>query len=236
MERANAVAVCGSAVLALALSGCVSRCPCETTGMPPAAGPAKVATATERVVLLEMAMLEFPATNAPRIPGAAASSSGGALSPAEAVALRRQIEKDPHGRILSMPKLLALPGQEASMFVGETYATEGEILATPRAGLEEPWSGWQIRAMATPKSDGRTVDLDVSLVVRDRLPEGSRVTASVLSTLVANEVRGSLRGVSIGDGGAAVLLVPPGASPSPGYVVLLVTPRVLDADAAASGR
>ncbi len=203
-----------------ALCGCArARCfaPCETRADEPAQ------------VFLDAMVLRAPRDRVAEI--VAADVPPGApprvLSAADAAAIRGRAAKASGVTVVAMPKILALAGQEASIFVGETLAGAGGAAPSssyPQDADSPTWAGQQFRAVPTPSPDGSTIGLEFSFALRDRPAEGTTPDAAAIR---ASTVRGDVRVESLPSGGSFLLVAPAGSSTPDDRVLVLVSATVL---------
>jgi hypothetical protein len=216
-----------AAVPVLTLAGCTrSRCccaPCEPVTAaarePSAPPPPRLLAAGgelgERGVLLETIVLRVPEDVASAEPMASAIALNGGhrvVSVEDGKALQARIYKAAGSKTLVAPSIVTAPGDEATLFIGETYAMEGQPeSSTPSVGydIDRPnWAGQRFRAVATPSPDRSSIALDFSFALREPPPKDAKPD---FASLVANEVRGTAS-VSLPKGSGLLIVASAGAA------------------------
>ena len=235
-----------AAVLGLSACTCRARCgPCGTAA--PVCGPTAVAVAPSpaavpaptgaRKILLEATILRVPSDQAERLLGPYYGTTGrsmGILSAADAATLLDRVARDPATKLLHMPSIVTLSGDEASVTVGESYM---EALHRPQvsdgytASLEDAyWSGQELRALPTVLADDRRLSLDLSFISREAPPKG---TTPDPASLLAQQIHGRM-GIPTMSSGDSVLILVAGGSPEKigDRVLLFAKPTILPAASA----
>lgn len=206
----HSLAVCTAiGLMALQVGGCRSSChaPCDSVASRPnsPAPPSPTQATTAHQVFLDMVMLSPTDGMWCILPG-----PGGArqrvLSEGEAKTIRDRVEgAGARYRVLQAPKVLALSGQEATVFVGDT----------PRDQPED-WTGFRLAVVPRVVSSGQSVVIDRLHVERreEGLSRPQVVDAADVQVL----------------DGQTLLVAPPKVAGSVGEdVMVLVTVRVLPA-------
>jgi hypothetical protein len=179
--------------------------------------------------------MRVPDVSAGRVLGGGAGSGARTetlLSAADGAALRERANREPGVSVVVSPKILAMPGQEATVFAGEAYAAEGLAQNLPGyEGADAPnWAGHRFRTVATPSADGSTLGLELSFVLRDLPPKGAPVD---FARLKASEVRGDAR-VRDMRSGDYFLVVAPTTGAAPDRIVVLLSAMFARAGPAAA--
>jgi hypothetical protein len=222
--------VAASAIALLLGACCRSRCPevgraASLAAAVPAPTPALVSSELRNgEVFLDALVLRVPDASAGRVLGGGGGSGGrteSLLSAADGAALRERATREAGVTVVAMPKILAMPGQEATVFAGEAYAAEGLTQDLPGSeGADAPnWAGHRFRTVATPSADGSTLGLELSFALRDLPPKGAPVD---FARLKASEVRGDAR-VRDMRSGDYFLVVAPMTGAAPDRIVVLLS-------------
>lgn len=249
---------------ALLLSGCSSQCCTPRTSAPCCAAPSvaraeppsdpphtcipdpvlapnaqgsMAAKSTEPRVLIEAAILRVPANRAAAIlgtPRGETSRSMEVLPAADAAALLNRVMKDPAAKVLQMPSIVTESGQDAGIFIGESYdnAPHRPVNRTNghEAALADPaWSGTDMHITSKTLVEPSALSMDLALVFRDMPPEG---TAPDLCRLVAEQFHGRMGITRMSSGDSAVfVLSKPGCATGCDRLLLIATPHILPPNA-----
>jgi hypothetical protein len=224
--------VVAASLLCLAPSACSrSRC-CEPVCCPPvaahaqapaiAAPPGRAELRDQGAVFLDATVLSVPEASAARVLGADARS-GTRLSAEDGKAVLARAKSEPDVSVVAAPKILSLPGQRATIFVGETFAMEAGALEFPDDASAPNWAGQRLDATATASKDG-TMGVDLSFVLRDSPPKDVPVD---FGGLLRNQVMGAAH---VGDlrSGDYVLVITPADGAKRNRTVVLMS-AVFDA-------
>jgi hypothetical protein len=150
------------------------------------------------------------------------SLADGTVSKERHAALEQRLAHEPSATVLQMPAVLAIGGEEATLFAGQSYAIDGREAPSQGFDVDMPnWAGQRWRIVATPSADRARVALDVSFAMRDRPPEGVKPD---LTALAASGVRASVVDTLAGDD---VLVVLPRGPTGADRVVLFVKAKAL---------
>ena len=166
---------------------------CRSLQRPSAASAAEQVFVDMEVVLIPGSALgRFP--EARRLPGEASFVH---VSPNRVEEIRKAWQSEADVRIVQSPKLLALSGQEASIFVAET-------IRAPAGGgsPDEVWTGYSLRLTATVTSPGR-LNVDFHQTKRERTDAEGDATWPPTVDEQRDEAR-----FDVADGGYVVLRGP----------------------------
>jgi hypothetical protein len=212
--RIRVAGVVGAAAIAAVAAGCSSRCPrpCPPLAAAPPVSPPVVRTAPPAPgeVFVEASIVRVREEALRERPGTAGLAGGGhgVLDSGAADALLASLRPE-EATVVHSPRLLALVGQEASLFVGES-ADDSE----PRSSVEATrWWGDRLRVVATRASDA-AVALEVR-VASKRDEASPALLADAASDLPS---------------GRTLLLVSAGREKSGERLLALLRARVLRAD------
>ena len=195
MKESHITAGC-LALLLCGMGGCARSWCCPAPCEPTLAAPAPVVRASEPPggtphsvregqVLLQAAVLRVSEQAAERlVPSRDGIPSGEprVVSAAEGVELQRRLKDEPGLVVLNMPSVVTALGQEATVWMGETYAMEGDSGPSTGFDIDRPnWSGQRLRAVATPSGDGSGLTLDFSFAMRAAVREGEKPDFAALA-------------------------------------------------------
>lgn len=210
----KSAAVFASLVLVSTAACARGRC-CEPARpafvMKPVPPPAPVAAETGKrgELFLDTTILELPAGAFDRVVQTKPDPRGTRLSSEEGKAVLQRATKEFGGKTLIAPKILSLPGQTATLFVGE------DLPGTPVDA--DAWAGQRFEATATPTAVDR-IRLDFSYAMRDLPAEGAPVDRAAIK---ASEVRGDAHVSEVRSGDYVLVAVPESARK--GRIVIVLT-------------
>ncbi len=186
MNSAPRAALC--ALLLLSLTGCCcpsAPSPC-TARAPSTPDAPTVATRDARQVFVDVTTLRIPQERVADVLGALKPTSPNdptILTEAESKKLMAAAANNVAVHVLQSPKLLALEGQEATIFIGETIHFARTEAKKARGGLEfkttedaksPVFVGYQLKLVATPDETGETIAIDMHELARQPLEEYSQ--------------------------------------------------------------
>ncbi len=164
-------------LLAAALAGC-----CCGTQAPATTTTTDVAPAGTRQVFIDMTTLRIPADRADTILGELrhrGATRASTLTKPQAERLKAALDGASTVHVVAAPKMLALEGQEASVFIGETiHFARTSVTTNAQGGVQfgiddmagsPVFLGHKLRIVATPSTAGDEIHLDFRQLFREPL-------------------------------------------------------------------